>query len=74
MDRMLKRLQLSIPKLGFIVATRAALAAGVGLLAAQRLRERQRRRVGGTLLAIGALTTIPAIMLVFRSARTAEPG
>ena len=62
----MKRLDLSFPEFGFIVATRAALGAGIGLLAADRLRSRSRRRLGTALLAIGVVTTIPAAFLLFR--------
>jgi hypothetical protein len=57
---------LSKPKLGFIIATRAALGLGVGLLVSSRLDRRRRRKLGQTLVAVGALTTIPAAMLVTR--------
>jgi hypothetical protein len=52
--------------LGFVVATRAALAAGIGLLVANRIPERRRRAIGLTLVSIGAATTIPAAIAVFR--------
>lgn len=61
----MKRLDLSIPEFGFVVATRAALGVGIGLLAADRLSRCNRRRIGATLLAVGALTTIPAAFLLF---------
>ena len=54
------RLDLSFREFGFIVATRAALGAGIGLLLAGRLARRKRQRLGATLVAVGALTTIPA--------------
>ena len=59
---------------GFVVATRAALGAGIGLLLANRLPEARRRALGLTLVSIGAATTIPAAMAVFRGRkeRTAE--
>jgi hypothetical protein len=63
---------LSPPKFGFVVITRVALALGIGLLISQRLSEGRRRRVGRTLVAIGALTTIPAAMFVARSRKTAS--
>lgn len=62
----MKRLDLSFPEFGFIVATRAALGAGIGLLAAEKLRSRSRRRLGAALLAVGVLTTIPAAFMLFR--------
>jgi hypothetical protein len=61
-----KRLDLSFPEFGFIVATRAALGAGIGLLAAEKLPPRNRHRLGAALLAIGVLTTIPAAFLLLR--------
>jgi hypothetical protein len=61
----LKNIELSLPEFGFIVATRAALGAGIGLLTTGRLCRRSRQRVGAALLAVGALTTIPAAFLLF---------
>ena len=63
------RRSLSIPEIGIIGGTRAALGLGVGLLLADRLDPAQRRAVGWTLFAVGALTTIPiAAQLFSRSA------
>lgn len=61
---------LSPPKLGFIVATRAALAVGVGLLISRRLDDAKRRNVGRALVMFGALATIPAALFVLRSRRS----
>lgn len=60
--------------LGFVVGTRAALAAGVALLLSNKIPEARRRTIGLTLVSIGAATTIPAAMAVFRRRRlrTAE--
>jgi len=58
-----KRL-LSIPQLFFIVATRAALGAGVALLASAKMSDRKRRVAGLTLAAVGAASTIPAARIV----------
>jgi Na+-driven multidrug efflux pump len=66
----MKNVTLSPPQLGFVVATRVALALGVGLLISQRLDEKRRQRVGRTLVTIGVLTTIPAAMLVVRSLKS----
>ena len=60
----MNEIALSPPKLGFIVATRAALALGAGLLLSSRLGSRRRRAVGTTLVAVGALSTVPALMLI----------
>jgi hypothetical protein len=61
----MKRLDLSLPAFAFVVATRVALGAGLALLAADKLRRARRRNLGWTLVALGALTTIPAAMVVF---------
>ena len=65
----MKDIVLRTPELGFIVATRAALALGAGLLLSSRLDFGKRRAIGGALVAVGAVTTIPALMLVRRSRR-----
>jgi len=60
----MKKIDLSLPQFFFVVVTRAVLAAGAGLLLAERLRGDKRRRVGLTLVALGALTTLPAVIFV----------
>ena len=54
---------------GFIVATRAALGFGLGLLVASRIPEPRRRAIALTLIGIGAATTIPAVRAVLGSRR-----
>lgn len=61
----MKRVDLTMPEFMFIIGTRAFLAAGVGLLLAERFRRKTRRYVGATLVALGALTTIPAAFALF---------
>src|SRR5262245_41541678 len=51
----------------FVIATRAALAAGVGLLLAERIPTDRRRRIATALIAFGAITTIPAARLASRA-------
>ena len=53
------RRTVTLPEIGLIAGTRAALGAGIGLLVADRLNDDQRRAVGWTLLAVGVLSTIP---------------
>lgn len=60
------RRSITLPELGLIAGTRVALGAGIGLLIADRLNDDQRRAVGFTLLAVGALTTIPLAAHVLR--------
>jgi len=40
------------------------LGAGLGLLLAGKLTDEQRRAIGGTLLAVGIITTVPLVMNV----------
>jgi Na+-driven multidrug efflux pump len=68
-----KKVDLSFPQFGFVVATRAALGAGLGLLAAGRLCSRDRRRLGAALVAVGVLTTLPAAFLLFGRRSPADP-
>lgn len=65
----MKRAVLTIPEVGIIAATRGMLGAGIGLLIADRLGDRKRRRIGTTLAIIGALTTIPLAMHVLSKRR-----
>jgi uncharacterized membrane protein YfcA len=50
---------ITLPELGLIAGTRAALGAGLGLLLADRLDDDRRRAIGWTLLLVGAISTIP---------------
>jgi hypothetical protein len=54
---------------GFVLVTRAALAAGVALLVSGKLSPARRRTIGLTLVAIGAATTVPAVMSIRRGMR-----
>ena len=65
-------LELGIPDFGFIVGTRALLAAGVALLAGSRLSAERRRALGVALVTVGAATTIPAVRSVVRGVRRAR--
>lgn len=67
--KLMKTVALEFPTFAFVVATRAALAAGVGLLVSRKLTDRQRRSVGAALVGIGAATTIPAVISVVRGIR-----
>jgi hypothetical protein len=55
----MKTVDLPIPLLGAVAATRGMLGFGAGLLLAEHLPAARRRTVGWTLLAIGAVSTIP---------------
>jgi hypothetical protein len=71
-EPVMKSLVLNPRGLAFIVATRAMLAAGVGLLVADLLPPQRRRRIGAALVTAGAATTLPAVMTVMRGARRAR--
>ena len=60
----MKKHTLSTPQLMFVVATRAMLGAGIGLLAGTRLKGRA-KRAGLTLALIGAATTVPVAKIAF---------
>ena len=68
----MKSVTLDVPVLGFVIGTRAALAAGIALLVSHRLGVDRRRALGLTLVAIGAATTIPAALAVVRGSRRAR--
>lgn len=61
----MKKVTLTVPELGLIAGTRAALGAGVALLLGDLLPPEQRRAVGWTLLAVGIVTTVPLVAAVF---------
>jgi hypothetical protein len=68
----MKNVTMSPPTLLFVVATRVALALGVGILIAKRIPESRRRTVARALITLGALTTIPAAMSVKRQSQAAR--
>ncbi len=49
----------ALPELSLIAGTRAILGIGIGLLLADRLNPDQRKVVGWTMFAIGAISAIP---------------
>jgi hypothetical protein len=76
MSVVMRSVMLPLPALGFIIITRAVLAAGVGMFLGERLTARNRRAVGLTLVGLGALTTVPAAWWVSRGLRRSRtlPG
>jgi hypothetical protein len=65
----MRTVTLPLPEFGFVLATRAALAAGVALLVSHRMPEPRRRAVGSVLVALGVITTIPAAFWASRGIR-----
>jgi hypothetical protein len=63
---MINERRVNLSDIVMIAATRGMLGAGIGLLAAGKMTDEQRLAVGRTLLFVGAVTTIPLAMRVFR--------
>jgi len=59
------KVNLTVPELMLIAATRGALGIGLGLLLAPRIAAAPRKAVGLTLLAVGVLSTVPLAVEVF---------
>ena len=61
--------QVSMADIFLIAGTRVALGMGIGLLISERFNRDQRKAVGLSLLAVGAISTIPlAINVIGRRA------
>lgn len=56
--------QLNTTDIIMLAMTRGMLGAGIGLLAAGKLSDEQRRAVGRTLVLVGAVTTVPLAMRI----------
>lgn len=65
----MKETQLTVPDIGLIAGTRAALGVGLGFLLADYIPRQERRVAGWTLVAVGAITTIPLVWKVFGNPR-----
>ena len=64
-------MKITVPELALIAGTRGMLGAGIGLLAAGRLSDDQRRVLGRVLLTVGVITTIPLAFQVFHRSQPA---
>jgi EamA domain-containing membrane protein RarD len=60
-----KKRKLTLSEIALIASTRGMLGTGIGLLLSSKLSKDQRRAVGWTLVAVGAITTIPLAINVF---------
>lgn len=65
----MKKSELTLPEIGLISATRAMGGAGIALLVGGKLSEKQRKTVGWILFLIGATSTVPLLMDVFKKRR-----
>jgi hypothetical protein len=68
----MKEVTLDLPELAMVVGTRAMAGAGIGMLLSDKMSAEQRRAVGWTLVLIGAISTVPLAMRVFKRLRPAS--
>ena len=62
---MAKRLDISLPELVLVAATRGAIGIGVGLLISTAISRKKRKAIGLPLFVGGLLSTIPIAMNIF---------
>ena len=62
----MKTRSMTVPEMMFVIGTRAALAAGVALLVAGKMKSSTRRAAGLALAGFGGVTTIPALKVALR--------
>ena len=62
----MRDLNVSLPEVAFVAATRGVGGIGIGLLASSLLRDEHRKKLGFALLAVGVLTTIPIALTARR--------
>jgi Na+(H+)/acetate symporter ActP len=65
----MRHIDIPLHELAFVAGTRGLAGAGVGLLLADFFTPEARKSVGWTLVAIGALTTIPIAVSLIRQSR-----
>jgi hypothetical protein len=63
---LMRETRASLPLIFLIAATRGMAGVGLGFLLADRLKRKRRQEVGRVLLGIGALSTIPLMVTMFR--------
>jgi hypothetical protein len=60
----MKTVTVTLPEAILVAATRAMAGVGIGLLLANHLVSPERRKLGWSLFAVGALSTIPLAMRI----------
>ncbi|MGE5615569.1 MAG: hypothetical protein ACM3X5_01510 [Bacillota bacterium] len=68
----MKTLTVSLPEAILVIGTRAMAGVGIGLLLANQLITPERKRLGWSLIAVGALSTIPLAMRILPRLRDAR--
>jgi hypothetical protein len=58
----MKTITVSLPEAALVAGTRALAGVGIGLLLGNQLIASERKKLGLSLLALGALSTIPLAM------------
>jgi len=65
-----KRLDISLPELVLVAATRGAIGVGIGLLISNAISRKKRKTIGLPLFVGGLLSTIPIAMRIFGKHKT----
>ena len=65
-----KRLDISLPELVLVAATRGAIGVGIGLLISNAISRKKRKAIGLPLFVGGLLSTIPIAMRIFGQNKT----
>ena len=60
-----KQLQISIPQLGLVAATRGLIGFGAGLLLSNKISKKMRKAIGLPLFIAGVASTIPIALHIF---------
>ena len=77
MNHAISKTTMSLPEPALIAGTRAIFGIGLGLLLTDCLSPEQRKTVGWTMFAIGAISTIPPGFEIFereQHVNTLQPG
>lgn len=68
----MRNVNLNLPTLMATVATRAAIAFGIGLLVADRIPAARRKQLAAALIGIGAVSTVPLARQVWKGSRRTD--